>query len=510
MASRRFVPQAALFAEPDAADEASVDVVFLPASTQATEVHDLALRKQDGDLRNVRHPVEMSAIEPKTRKLTYLSHKLWMFLVSYSLQVKGTMTDLGILWRIPLSTLQHDIEYRSNDTAYLKESIRQCQRTLVEWASSARDRDSGEVRSWTSTQLLGSVEFVVDRRGIKCLEWTFPPPLLRQMQDHKHWFESSLQIANQLTRHSSLALFRVVSRYKTSPSGLTERRPWREWIPILTGESDESAALSARLRAKKTAVGDAPAGKPEKYKEWRYFNRDVVATAVKELNQVLDDIWVEARPIKVGGSVDSLQFKVTHRNEFKRLSASGEITPEHAEAVDALTRLGLAKTLAAQLCKEHTADLMLVAARTVAARIGDARQPPVRNVQGLLITVKDELVAEQLAGKGAVAKAPRRQQTAEAMVSESLEDYRSDLADRARRDWPGMPPEVQADYLARFKADGIPKSLKVAHDHFAKSGIKEPMVRGLFFRWLACDRAGNEWTASDRVLLAFERARRAR
>ncbi|WP_028311683.1 replication initiation protein [Derxia gummosa] len=509
MARRKADPQSTLFNDAVNIGE-SAGPSFLPASTEATVVPDLALRKQDGDLRNIRHPVEMSAIEPKTRKLTYLSHKLWMFLVSYSLQTQATRTDLGLLWRIPLSTLQKDIEYRSNDSEHLKESIRQCQKTLVEWASSARDRETGEVRAWTSTQLLGSVEFVIDNRGIRCLEWTFPPALLRQMQEHKHWFESSLAIANQLTRHSSLALFRVVSRYKTSPSGLTERRAWRDWIPILTGESNEAAELTARLRSRKT--GDGSGAKVEKYKEWRYFNRDVIAPAVKELNAVLDDIWVEAKPIKVGGSVDSLQFKVTQRSDFRRIDDPVDtVEAGKTTSADALVGLGLTRKLATELCREHGEELMNEAVGRVKTRLADARLAPVRNVQGLLITVKDELVAERTSRvSAAVAEQGPRRLSADVMATESLEDYRNDLANLARRDWPSLPPEVQDDYLARFKQDGIPVNLKVAHSHFEKSGIKQPMVRAMFFRWLACERAGEAWTPSDRELLAFERSRRAR
>lgn len=508
---RKKSPQSPLFQQPEDGEPPEEEVPVRPASSNATEIHELTLRKQDGDLRNVRHPVEMAAIEPKTRKLTLLSRKLWMFLVSYSLSVEGIMTSVGILWRVQMSTLQKDVQFDSNDTAHLKESIRQCQKTLVEWAASARDKETGETRTWTSTQLLGSVDFVIDQHGRKCLEWNFPPALLRQMLAHKHWFESSLHIANMLSRHSSLALFQVVSRYKTSPSGLTERRPWREWIPVLTGESDEAAEMSSRLRdAKKGGSADAVAAKGAKYKEWRYFNRDVIAPAVTELNQVLDDVWVEAVPIKAGGKIESLQFKVTPRDGFKRKRTSGgDVPQDYEKAVEAMARLGLLASLAIQLCKEHTPELMLQVSALVSERVSDSRKPPVENVQGFFINVMKEKVAERdAAAEKAVQTTPQRPVSADKMADESLEDYRAYLTEKARRDWDAMPTEVKDDYKQRFTDEELPSAPSVVKTAHAKSGIELPIVRSRFFNWLAKDRAGEEWSPNDRMLLAFERSRR--
>ena len=511
MSQKKTSAQSPLFEHVEENKSADQEIPARPASSNATEVHELALRKQDGDLRNVRHPVEMAAIEPKTRKLTLLSRKLWMFLVSYSLSIEGTVTSVGILWRVQMSTLQKDVQFDSNDTAHLKESIRQCQKTLVEWAASARDKETGETRSWTSTQLLGSVDFVVDQHGRKCLEWNFPPALLRQMLAHKHWFESSLQVANLLSRHSSLALFQVVSRYKTSPSGLTERRPWREWIPVLTGESDEAAEMAARLRdAKKGGAADANSAKGAKYKEWRYFNRDVIAPAVTELNQVLEDIWVEAIPIKVGGKNEFLQFKVTPRDGFRKRPHAGDVPQEYEQAVKVMTGLGLVQSLAIQLCKEHSPELMLQVAAIVSARAADTRKPTVGNVQGLFIKVMKEKVLEREAEAAEPdAVVQQRPVSPDKMADESLEDFRAYLTEKARRDWETMPVEVKDDYKQRFQDDELPSAPTVVKNAYAKSGIELPIVRSRFFNWLAKDRAGEEWVPSDRTLLAFERSRRS-
>lgn len=506
-------PQSQLFDEIATAAALEAEAITLedgleerPASSSATEVDDQALRRHDGDLRHVRHPVEMAAIVPKTRKLTLLAMRHWLFLVSYALGTKGTVSETGVTWRVQLSTFRRDVNYTSNDTEHLRESLRQCQRALVEWADPATDKQTGERVEWASTQLLGSCEFVIDAAGRRCIEFSFPPTLLKQMLAHKHFFESSLAIVSQLSRYSSLALFRLVRRHKTSPSGMTKALPWREWIPILTGESEESAEIRS-VRRGAVKAGDDDQG--DKYREWRYFNRDVVGPAVTELNLVLEDVWVEAVPIKHGRTVEQLRFKVIPRDGFKlRRDGAGDAPPEYEGAVAAMTELGLVQSLAIQLCKEHTPELMLKVAEQTKQRVNDKRKPPVDNVQGLLITIKNEMVAAkqkvEQAGQQVVSRLPSPDKAAD----ESLEEYRNSLSARARREWESMPTEVKDDYLRMFAEDELPTlpaPVQVAHK---KSGIEPPLVRARFFIWLAKTMAGDEWTPSDRTLLAFERSRR--
>lgn len=471
-------------------------------SANQREIPAHALRRVDGELKSVRHPVEMAAIEPKTRKLTLLARRHWMFLVSYALASPGNVTPSGITWRIPMSTFRRDIKYDSNDTELLKEGLRQCQRTLVEWADSAADSSTGKKTEWASTQLLGSCEFVVDGSGRRYIDFSFPPTLLRQMLEHKVYFESSLEVANQLTRHASLALFQIVSRYRTSPGGVTKARPWREWIPVLTGESQESSDIRSLKR------GDIPEPGGSKYREWRYFNRDVIAPAVSELNQVLDDIWVEAVPIRRGRVIAELRFKITARDGFKLgKKKTTAVPPGHTLAIEAMVELGLTKTLALQLCKEHTAELMLKAAEKTKQRRDDKRKPPVENVQGLLITIMNALIEDQK--KVAAQPQPKlRMPSPDKAADDSLDEYRNTLSAQARRDWLGMPQEVRDDYLLTFATTEIPTAPQLVQTAHKKSGIEPPIVRARFFMWLAKTIAGDDWTPGDRQLLAFERSRR--
>jgi hypothetical protein len=79
-----------------------------------------------------------------------------------------------------------------------------------------------------------------------------------------------------------------------SPGNLTMRLPWQDWRPTLTGVPDGSEEGT--------------------YKEYKYFKRDVVKTAVDEVNTITH-IDVELIEHKIGRSVSELQFRVRHKKQ---------------------------------------------------------------------------------------------------------------------------------------------------------------------------------------------------
>lgn len=466
---------------------------------EITEVADDALRNRKGEIRPIRHPIEMAAIEPKTRKLSLLSLKLWLFLTSYSLSTPAAATRYGLLWRVGIRTLAKDINWNSNDYESLKTAICECQKILVDWSSSARDSETGEIRKWASTQLLGSVEFIIDSSGRACIEWSFPPTLLRQLQEHKHYFESSLQVALKIKHHGAFALYRIASRYKSSKNGLTARKPWRDWIPALTGYSLEEVSAGA-------------GGKDERYKEFRYFNRDVIKKAITEINLVQDEFWVKAITFSKNGvrGVDELQFQTIMREGYspkpRQPRPSEDMTP-----IVAMVQLGLSPRFAEKLCSEHGAELCIEVSNTVRARVENKYEPALDNVQGYLVSEIGRAAMLQGMPKfgSNSAKAPKIA-APDTSSKSSLADYQNSLIAKARSDWPSMPIEAQEDYRARFKlekVDGGDRAIKAAFDK-AKDFMAVTMLKALFFNWLARDMAGSKWEASSEDLLVFERGLR--
>ncbi|MEJ6002621.1 replication initiation protein [Paucibacter soli] len=488
---------------------ASEIIAEKPASETAHEVDDKALRRHDGDLRVVRHPVEFAALVPVTWRISALSRKLWMFMISYSLQAKGVATDEGVTWRVALNTLKRDAAYDSNDLDHLRDSIRELQRTLVDWSSSARDR-KGEIKPWSSTQLLGSVEFVIDVSGRHCVEWSLPAVLLRQIREHKQYYESSLLVATQISRYSTLALLSLASRYKTSPNGLTIRRPWREWVPIFTGESEEAARMTRKGTGGKKSKAAAEDGSDEKYREFRYFNRDVISKAVAELNAVQDEFWVEPLPGRKSGSrtIHDLQFRIITREDYKP-PAKPAYDAMTGQALDAMVELGLTKKFALELADEHSPELCLEVAEQVKKRVADGSQATIKKPEGYFVTELHK-AAEAAKKLPPMAQPANTSLSVDEALEETLKDFQANLISEARAKYPDVPIEVKMDYEARFERESLNTAPPSVQSTYKKSGIKAPLISSRFFSWLAKEQAGDGWMPSAGELLAFERSRAMR
>ena len=488
------------------------------ADPSVAEVPDGALRRASGELRDMRKPVEMAVIEPKTRKINLWSRKAWLFLVAYSLTHEGTLTQDGTVWRVPLATLIKDARFGSKDRRHLKESIKECQRTLVEWSGSARDSMTGQTRLWSSTQLLGSVEFVEDERGRACIEWSLPPVLLRQLREYKHFYMVSLEVVAEIKLNCTLALYEIICRYKTNPNGLTMRRPWREWIPLLTGESDESAELRIDMKA-----GKGASKVRQRYGEYRYFRRDVVQRAVAELNEVQQEFTVESVPLTRGRTVEELQFRVVardaHANTAKDHTSTRPARRHNAPTADApalakAIQTGASEHFASQLYQEYGPEQLAHSAESALTT------PGVVNPAGFMVAKLRQQEAARASSPAAASvpslPAASKEDTPAApavrtppgSLRESLDfaltRYRNRLQVLAKSRWPQLSSDARTQYLHRFEREVVANTPYIRKD-FQASGLKKPFVAAKFYLWLAevqAHESGDGWTPSAEVLLA--------
>lgn len=477
-------------------------LVFAVPAQGAIEVADNKLRRTDGQLVSVRQPVEVAALVPLELKVTLLSRRVYHFLLAYSLDANGTLNEHGVTWRVPLRTVLKDIGYNSNNTKELRDSISELQSIKVTWGPSPKDERTGEVREWGSSQLLSSVEFVRDPSGMRWLEWSFPAALLRQLREQRPYFAYSLAIMAKLKRYSTMALFLLVMRYKTSPNGLTLRLPWRQFIPLLTGESVDEARLRARVEAR----GRDSTELIEKYKEWRYFARDVVRACVDELNGVLDDCWVEPILHKRGRTVQDLQFRVHRRDQYV-LAVPAKSTPRvQALATKTLIEQGLSQSIAVRLCEEHGATVCLDGVANVKARMADAAMPSIQNVPGYLVNEISRLSQERqtpatspLPGVlpvlgTAPADAPKA----------SLQVYRKYLEEQAELAWRETFDDARrGDLLQTYEELSLKAAPAPVRTAYGKHGINKTATAARFFAWLAEHLAGPSWSPTVEQLLAF-------
>lgn len=466
------------------------------ASLLAAEVAERALRTNEG-LGSAKHPVEIASIEPKTRRLTALGRKAWYLLVSYSLTTRPLDASDGVLWRVTLQKLLQDLRYTSRNLVHLRSTIDELQTTLVKWGPSAKRVANGDQPVLEQSQLLGSIQLVLDRNGRLCLEWTLPYHLHRHLQDYVHFYTLDLDLLVSCSRHSTQALLAEVSRHFTNPSGLTARRPWRDWIPILTGVSDEYAQLHSALdgeppKASRTnAHGAEP---PARHGEWRYFHRDVVQRAVKELNSLQTDFVVTPVAIRTGAFVTHLQFKIIHLTRHKKAQSKAPTRPEMSQ----LALWGVQESATKKFIEQYGMSAVTQAIKDVADDVARA-DPVIDNPAGLFVSK-----LRRLATTNAVDIQPAAPKvTAQQAQDLYLREYRNSLVEKFREEWPDMPSEVRDDYEARFVQHLESRGPEIVLSEARKSRLTRPIVRIPFFRWAAEDRAGGSWHPSLDDLLRF-------
>lgn len=151
-----------------------------------------------------------------------------------------------------------DASYNSNDTAPIVKVLKELMTTTVEWQSPS----NGEIETWDACNLLSGAGTTKDKKTkAVTIRWRYDSKVRAQLLSPDRYARLSLEAITQLSTHASMALYEICARYIDNPGHKTARQPWRWWRPVLTGVmSDDSKT------------------------EYRYFKRDVLQTAVAEIN----------------------------------------------------------------------------------------------------------------------------------------------------------------------------------------------------------------------------------
>ena len=112
--------------------------------------------------------------------------------------------------------------------------------------------------------------------------------------------------------YAGLTLYLYLSRYRSFPGQRTDKRPWREWVPILTGKRIEDYERQGNEN-----VGTS----------WRYFSRDIINKALAEVNSIQDDYVVSVNVAKAGVRVTDVWFTMVPVAERLEVQAPTTISP---------------------------------------------------------------------------------------------------------------------------------------------------------------------------------------
>lgn len=287
---------------------------------------------------DLRKPTEMLVMVPRGQKITLIGRKLYNAMLQRAqtrLATLSAMPAADYMFEAPLKDVLIAAGPSAEARTVAKKYLQEMRGLLVDWESTA----PGDGVKWRGFTMLSEVALEV-RQGQNWVLWSYPPTVMKALQEPGRWARLNLEVIAQLGTYAAVALYEICARYRDNPSGVTSRQPLQWWID---------------------ALSQTPAGTEKR--PWRKFKYDKVQPAIDAIN-AQTDIEIELIEHKDGRAVLAVQFQVRkkHRQISLPIGRSGDVEP---------------------------ADTVVVA-RADAVGIREAK------VEELIVKFGDQLVAEQL------------------------------------------------------------------------------------------------------------------
>lgn len=400
---------------------------------------------------------EAIGLRVREGKLSLLTRKLFNVMMYHAQEQRtpginapiDTASAKKYFW-IPLSDLARDAAYDSKDTVFLKKQLEELQNIKLLMETE---------RQWTSERLISSAT-LVNPQGFKkntgqvWFGFAFPPEVHELVMAPGTYTRFNLIYQGMLRSGSALALYEICRRYATNPSKVTLIETYEHWYGLLTG----NPVLTEELP------------------EYKYFKRDVIKTAIAEIN-ALTDIQVELIEYKKGRRVERLQFRVEHTKQPQLGFAVPPVID--LELMGKIMKFGFAQQEASDFIAQHSDDKIRAAVAFVQARIDLKNSAPLDSTAAYF--------RWSLKQGAAAAKDLRIQQTAAKKVSVKGMDGGTTVMEKffAARAIDGLEVynELDADerlpIFERFKEQNTNTMIKL------DSALQNATARSLFSHWYA-------------------------
>lgn len=435
-------------------------------NNELTTSRGTASNEQRRELRKSNEAIGLRVVEGK---LTLLNRKLLNVLMYHAQEAKELGVNAPIdtpaakkyFW-VRLSQLAKDAHYDSNDTAFLKQQIKELQdiKLLLE-----------NDRQWTSERLIASVT-ITNPKGLKSSQgqvwvgFAFPPEVYETVMAPQTYTKLSILYQGVLRSGAALALYEICRRYATNPTKVTAIEPIEYWYGSLTGN---------------------PVNKDLELPPYKYFKRDVIKPAIAEIN-ALTDINVELIEHKNGRTVERLQFYV----EYNKQSQLGFSLPAviDMELMHDIMSLGLGQEDAADLIALYDDAKLRTTLSFVRARMSQKGAAPLDSPAGYFKWALEKGAAATSAHQ---TKISRRKKAGEPQADGPgvMEMFFSARANDALELYKELPADEREAIYSRFKTQETKHKL-AAFDKATEHGV----TRSLLSMWYAAQLWG-EPTAED-------------
>ncbi|GAC1422120.1 MAG: replication initiation protein [Burkholderiaceae bacterium] len=340
----------------------------------------------------VTRPNETIGIVPNGKlRITHLVRRLYSVILLFS-QQQGEQEQYSAL----LSDMLAAANSPGSNRTQVKEILRDIRAIGIDW--NVRD---GDREIWKNVGLIEEPGLIDGKGTPTIVTWKLPKIIRARLLDPRGFFTRiSLEMMTRLRSGASIALYEICCQYVSNDQGrgeggLTNRGSIAEWMPRLTGS------------------------KKADY-EYKFLKRDVVKTAIAEINEITD-LQVELIEHKVGRRVGELQFRVFRKQVLDSnlpapLTVDGASEPDHGgEDADAetlqlrrLLAFGAPMTVARRMCRKfsHDPQYLLRHLDFVETRARNSTTAPLLNKMAFLQKALEHGYADAIVSHTTLVPAP--------------------------------------------------------------------------------------------------------
>ncbi len=420
----------------------------------------------------LKKPVDTLAMAPaKGGRISATERRLYYTLMWFA-QKQGWEVGQEC-FSAPLSMVLKEMKYNSHNMSLIRDALKAMTTTAIEWQSPTL----GEGSKWGVSGMIAHAE-IISSKGGSTLEWSYSSKVRPTILDPQPYARGSLELQGLLGTYSSMALYDICSRYLTSATGLTPKRHWLWWRPVLTGGSDG-------------LDGDP---------EFKIFNRDVIKKAIFEIN-LKSPIDVRIILHKVGQRVHEIQFHAVRKKNYTPPLAKIK-TESGLKEIGRAIASGVSQQQAEMLFDQHGEQTLSKGLDILVDRQAKEGLPPVKAPKDYLETVLKNHPID--ADTGALANIKKEDALQKQKRLQLLDQFRANKMEDA---WGLFNESNDADKTAlidQFRLTVISKAPQSTQKLFEQKGFQAVAVRALMRAFLVVHYFGEFWNKpSDEDLFAF-------
>lgn len=442
----------------------------------------------------LRKSVEAVYAYPEKGKLTLLGRKAFNLLLANAMK-----QGIDCEWySIDVYELANDIRYDSNDIKRLESVLTEMQRTILRWNILKEENDK-TITVRNQVQLLGAVQIMggytdSDRRNAvaRTVKYKFDSEVKKSLLAPEIYARINLQLQATIKSAFSLALYEQLIRYRNNIGGdgwaYTVKLPWQTWRNLLLGGEYNVA-----------------------FEEYRYFNRDVIAKSLKELNQRITDFEFEVLVSKSKRTVTDIQFRIRESPQVSLPLISSEPLINTEQIQRRLEALSFSETEISKLLRANDLANLEDAAQDIEARLKRGDLNPIRNkaayfLDSLRRLKKCQPTESNIENIESHNPLHRVAEQKNIRVVEEISTPRS--AEEAGLSWQDVEPwliELTADLRSEILDEYIRQEKNPAViSAYKKYGLKSPMVQVVFVPWVESNWLSEDLFPGKGILSSYE------